>query len=193
MRFLRFLCWSLALSILLPLGSLAKDVQVKGYTRKDGTQVAPYTRSAPGEKPAGDSNTTAPQGSASQGYQSPQSWENESPQIPGSKSSYTAAEIDERLGLYFRIANMVVPLSSPVTVLERDVSEAKKAAVIRRDGGKCIICGSTVQLEVDHRVALMNGGSNDLINLATLCDACHLAKTRMDGSLRRQREKNLGK
>ena len=130
---------------------------------------------------------------AAQSSQSSKSWETGSPQLSGSKATYTSAEIEERIGLYFRIANMGVSVSSPVTVQERNVSEETKASVIRRDGGKCITCSSTVQLEVDHRVALMNGGTNDLSNLATLCDACHLAKTRMDGSLRRQREKNLGK
>ena len=42
----------------------------------------------------------------------------------------------------------------------RKVSSSKRKAIIERDGGCCLVCGSTVLLEVDHRIALMNGGDN---------------------------------
>lgn len=35
-------------------------------------------------------------------------------------------------------------------------------------------------VEVDHRVALAIGGSNDRTNLQPLCRACHVAKTQRD-------------
>ncbi len=96
---------------------------------------------------------------------------------------------ERRLGDYFRNANAGLA-SKPIGVVhERNVSEAIKRKVIARDGGKCSVCGSTLKLEVDHKVALMNGGTNDESNLATLCDDCHLAKTKMDNSLRRHRQK----
>ncbi len=96
---------------------------------------------------------------------------------------------ERRLGEYFRNANAGLE-SKPIGVIqERNVSEANKRKVITRDGGRCVVCGSTLKLEVDHKVALMNGGANAESNLATLCDDCHLAKTKMDNSLRRQRQK----
>jgi hypothetical protein len=41
------LCGALALGFLSAVQAEAKDVQVQGYTRKDGTVVAPYMRTAP--------------------------------------------------------------------------------------------------------------------------------------------------
>ncbi|MFH1141392.1 MAG: HNH endonuclease [Chloroflexota bacterium] len=47
-------------------------------------------------------------------------------------------------------------------------------AVKRRDGYRCSQCGaSNVELHVHHIVPLSIGGSSELDNLATLCDACH--------------------
>ena len=62
---------------------------------------------------------------------------------------------------------------------DRDVSEKTKKEVKKRDGNCCLVCGSTRQLEVDHRIALMNGGDNSKGNLGTLCDSCHNKKTRL--------------
>jgi 5-methylcytosine-specific restriction endonuclease McrA len=56
-------------------------------------------------------------------------------------------------------------------------------------GGSCVVCLSTLKLEVGHKIALMNGGTDDFNNLAALCGECHLAKTKIDNSLRRQRQK----
>ena len=53
----------------------------------------------------------------------------------------------------------------------------KKYAKIR-DGQQCQICGVALpvpfgRLEVHHIVFLSQGGSDDVENLATLCDLCH--------------------
>lgn len=101
----------------------------------------------------------------------------------------TSAEI----AAYFRAGNEnVEALSCDLVIHERNVSEWTKEMVKRRDGYRCVICGSTEKLEVDHIRALQNGGDNDPSNLATLCDDCHTAKTRMDNSLRRKRGKICG-
>ena len=76
---------------------------------------------------------------------------------------------------------------------ERDVSEKTKKEVKKRDGNCCLVCGSTYQLEVDHRIALMNGGDNSKGNLGTLCDSCHNKKTRLDYKIRKQRRKEAGR
>ena len=72
---------------------------------------------------------------------------------------------------------------------ERDVSTSRKKKIIERDGGCCLVCGSTYKLEVDHRIALMNNGDNSDENLGTLCDSCHTIKTRLDWKVKKQRRK----
>ena len=48
----------------------------------------------------------------------------------------------------------------------------------------CVVClskGLTVAAcELDHVLALTNGGTNDLDNMQGLCTACHADKTRQD-------------
>lgn len=47
-----------------------------------------------------------------------------------------------------------------------------------RDGNKCAICGRTEYLEVHHIKHKADGGTDDLDNLITLCDCCHIDKHR---------------
>ncbi len=56
--------------------------------------------------------------------------------------------------------------------------EAVKAQVKERDGQRCLACGSTRSLEVDHVAAVYVGGSNDSNNLQTLCKSCNGRKGR---------------
>ena len=72
---------------------------------------------------------------------------------------------------------------------ERDVPQSLKAEIIKRDGGCCLVCGSFEQLEVDHKVAIMNNGDNSPKNLGTLCDSCHTEKTKYDWAVQRKRRK----
>ena len=53
-----------------------------------------------------------------------------------------------------------------------------RSSVLERDGGKCVICGSRKQLEVDHIVEFWRGGANEATNGLTLCKECHGLKTR---------------
>lgn len=104
-------------------------------------------------------------------------------------NSTSETEREKRINEYFRSANENVgALDCGVVIHARDVNEATKKGVKWGQGDKCIICGSTVKLEIDHRRALMNGGTNDISNLALLCDDCHKIKTKYDNSLRRKRE-----
>lgn len=55
-----------------------------------------------------------------------------------------------------------------------------KAMAYGRDRGCCCLCRKVVsyeESELDHRIALQFGGSNALVNLWTLCKACHATKT----------------
>lgn len=51
--------------------------------------------------------------------------------------------------------------------------------VLERDGFCCRLCGNTAKesvLEVDHIVAVCNGGGNNINNLQTLCYECNKGK-----------------
>jgi len=57
--------------------------------------------------------------------------------------------------------------------------------IFRRDDYKCQICGATVKdenvrLEVDHKISIAKGGTNDLSNLWTLCFTCNRGKNTSD-------------
>lgn len=59
-----------------------------------------------------------------------------------------------------------------------------------RDNYTCQKCGSTEKLECHHKIPVVNGGTNELSNLITLCHDCH-AKAHPKGyrkSGRRMRE-----
>ena len=51
----------------------------------------------------------------------------------------------------------------------RKISSAKRLRVYERDGFKCVTCGTSEALSLDHIVALANGGTDDESNLQTMC------------------------
>jgi HNH endonuclease len=62
---------------------------------------------------------------------------------------------------------------------KRSVSETKKKYVASQQDWKCGHCGHklTHTFEIDHRVRLEYGGSNEVDNLVALCRNCHGNKT----------------
>ncbi len=46
----------------------------------------------------------------------------------------------------------------------------------RRDGFKCVYCGSSNSLQADHVVPLARGGASTLTNLTTACKTCNTKK-----------------
>lgn len=55
----------------------------------------------------------------------------------------------------------------------KKLSQSRKNRVKERDGWKCTECGHDDNLEVHHIIRYIDGGSNDMGNLATLCHKCH--------------------
>lgn len=58
--------------------------------------------------------------------------------------------------------------------MRRNVSENNRLKVLAV--GKCLKCGSSKRLTVDHVVPISKGGSNTLLNLQCLCYGCNRQK-----------------
>jgi hypothetical protein len=58
----------------------------------------------------------------------------------------------------------------------KKVSPRTRAAVIERDGGRCVECEAGGPFEVHHIIRYIDGGPNTPDNLQTLCVPCHQAK-----------------
>lgn len=58
----------------------------------------------------------------------------------------------------------------------RKITKEKRRRVYARDGHKCVLCGSTERLTLDHVVPLIRGGTNLDSNLRTLCEPCNHIK-----------------
>lgn len=67
-------------------------------------------------------------------------------------------------------------------IFKRSVSETKKKFVAASQNWKCMHCEKqlTASFEVDHKLRLDSGGSNDVENLVALCRECHGEKTTIE-------------
>ncbi len=69
-------------------------------------------------------------------------------------------------------------------------------AALRRDGFRCVRCGSPDDLTMHHRVKKADGGATELDNLETLCADCHLLHHQAEveatkATVRAERERGL--
>jgi hypothetical protein len=75
--------------------------------------------------------------------------------------------------------NYSLPFVSATSTKKRAVSETKKKYIASNQNWKCGDCKRQLDhtFEVDHRIRLEHGGSNDVSNLVALCRNCHGLKT----------------
>ena len=87
--------------------------------------------------------------------------------------------VDTRPFADMLINNPKQPMGSKV---KRSVSETKKKFIASNQDWKCAGCDAklTAWFEIDHRVRLDRGGSNEVDNLVALCRNCHGKKTAME-------------
>jgi 5-methylcytosine-specific restriction endonuclease McrA len=64
----------------------------------------------------------------------------------------------------------------PSALARQVIPEDVKLFVWKRDGGKCVRCGSRENLEYDHIIPVAKGGSSTARNLQLLCESCNRAK-----------------
>lgn len=57
---------------------------------------------------------------------------------------------------------------------QREEFDQVKGQAKHRDRKQCTQCGAKENLTVHHITHLVDGGSNELSNLTTLCFACHM-------------------
>jgi hypothetical protein len=55
----------------------------------------------------------------------------------------------------------------------KPIPESVKQLVFRRDGGRCLTCGSNELIQYAHVVPQSRGGTNDPQNICLLCAGCH--------------------
>lgn len=82
-----------------------------------------------------------------------------------------------RFGYLKHLRRPALPFPGP-----RAISPSKRFRILARDGFRCIYCGATaaqVELVVDHKVSVADGGNCDDHNLAAACRQCNSGKGRM--------------
>jgi hypothetical protein len=60
------------------------------------------------------------------------------------------------------------------------VSSTIRFAVLNRDNFTCVYCGAKapdVEIQVDHKIPLSKGGTNDMLNLCACCPTCNRGKS----------------
>lgn len=63
----------------------------------------------------------------------------------------------------------------------RATTRAMRLAVWERDGGRCVECGSTFDLQYDHIIPIALGGAHSVENLQLLCSLCNQRKGKSVG------------
>lgn len=89
----------------------------------------------------------------------------------------------EERGICSEYGNDAVPLWKMKVIKRESTNQRKpipssvKKAVWKRDGGKCVNCGSEVDIEYDHIIPVAKGGSSTIQNIQILCKKCNRKKS----------------
>ncbi len=95
--------------------------------------------------------------------------------------SYTFADFEKILVITKSLMDKKQTRQYQIKVERAKLSDSLRYDVLKRDGFKCQICGSSasdgVKLHVDHIIPVSKGGKTELKNLRTLCDRCNMGKS----------------
>jgi hypothetical protein len=88
-------------------------------------------------------------------------------------------------GVMYRAAKLRLITKQKASAFHKEVKKERarshhinpklRLSVLERDGRKCLLCGATQDLEIDHVIPVTDGGKSEIENLQTLCHRCHHA------------------
>ena len=82
----------------------------------------------------------------------------------------------QRLNRAHMLLNVEEGLASRARGSREPIPREVRRAVFERDGGKCVECGSTFDLQYDHVIPVALGGATTVENLQLLCGDCNREK-----------------
>jgi hypothetical protein len=82
----------------------------------------------------------------------------------------------KKLEKFQKELEIIERLASDPKISREPIPESIRMFVWRRDGGKCVRCGSKENLEFDHIIPVSKGGSNTERNIQILCEHCNREK-----------------
>lgn len=78
---------------------------------------------------------------------------------------------------WIKAKELELEIENEANQARRVISSEVRREVWRRDEGKCVKCGSRLNLEYDHIIPFSEGGSNTARNIELLCQDCNRAKS----------------
>lgn len=90
-------------------------------------------------------------------------------------------KISELLRAFYYIINKTELKNKIIEkrIPRKHIPFALKLAVFKRDNFRCVVCGKGKEsgLHADHKIPVIQGGTDDMENLQTLCSSCNLSKS----------------
>ena len=67
-------------------------------------------------------------------------------------------------------------IDKTLDIKRQAIPEYLRNRIFDRDGNKCLVCGTTTNLTVDHIIPFSKGGRTEESNLQTYCKSCNSSK-----------------